>query len=455
MPVENRPSIPDPAGPEPPAYSNQTPTPDRTLGGGKTDGAEWLFAPAMVALCLAVVVIGTTLGMRLEQAGMLSVNSWLFGYDSKRVVADISVPGANDRSNVHPLFVVFFKPPSLWLQRHGMRGPMTAILFTAMAIGLTVVLFGYYGRARGLPCWESFLLAALLAVSASGAVSGVVIDTRAYAMLSISVIILMGAAGMRVELEPKASRTVIGFREAGWLAAGIVAYGITISNGLQAFIHYLAGHLGRRVVLRATIYGAVVLALGLAASYFSGAIMEWTRELWVVTPAERGGSLDHPIPHLLANFLLFSVVAPLQNMRPTPNPGLEGEWVLIFNDWNFSPLGWLLCAFWVVLLVWGVIAAWRDPQPGGRRLSAALAACFVYNMVFHYFYYVPFEGTWLYTPNTVASLVGLLVPLFVRMGRERESRRWIWRGVMVVFIGLLGWRHYQMLHGIPELFRGL
>ncbi len=450
MPVKNRPSTPEPAGPEPPA-----PASDRAVVGGKTDAATWLFGAAMVGLCLAVVVIGTTLGMRLEQAGLLSTNSWLFGYDSKRVVADISVPGANDRSNVHPLFVVFFKPPSLWLQRHGMRGTMTAILFTAMAIGLTVVLFGYYGRARGLPCWESFLLAALLAVSATGAVTGVVIGTRAYAMLSISVLILMGAVSLRVELDPKASRIKIAFREVGWLAAGIVAYGITISNGLQAFIHYLAGHLGRRVVLRAMIYGAVVLGLGLAASTFSGAIMEWTRELWVVTPAERGGSLEHPGPRLLANFLLFSIVAPLQNLRPTPISGLEGQWVLIFNDWNFSPLGWLLCAFWIVLLVWGVIAAWRDPEPGGRRLSAALAVCFVYNMVFHYFYYVPFEGTWLYTPNTVASLVGLLVPLFARMGQGAAPRRWIWRGVMVIFIGLLGWRHYQMLHGIPELFRGL
>jgi hypothetical protein len=91
--------------------------------------------------------------------------------------------------------------------------------------------------------------------------------------------------------------------------------------------------------------------------------------------------------------------------------------MLTFIEWHYPALGWVLAAFWGVVVVAAGWAALADPDRISRRLSAALAAGLLFHIMIHVFYFATCEGVFVFTSHGLFLSAALLAPLMVRLGR--------------------------------------
>ncbi len=413
--------------------------------------AEILFLFALATLAAGLFAFGVAAALRLLHANLLQQNSWLFGFDARRVLADTLDPASNVRPNIHPLYTTFAKPAARLLQRAGMAPNLSAIVLNAGLVALAAILCGLYGRLRGLPPAEALLLAGLFLASPVTLAIATIVETQAWVVFSLWWVLIVAALTLKLA-DPSRRRTLA--LHAAWFISGLFLYGITNLYAVQAALLHAAtrrGAIARRAA-GSLLFALALLALGLAASCATGAYMDVRHEFWIVTPSARGGSLSWILLRSLANFLLCSVILPIQGRSLDPNPGIPGEWVLSFPRLAYSPLGWVLAGLWTAWLLAAARAALRAGDPPVRRLALGQAACVGFFIVFHCFYYVPWEGLWLYTPAVVPALVAFQVPLLARVAAAPPRRRLALRLALLLCIALLALRHARFLLALPEIF---
>ena len=322
---------------------------------------------------VAILVFSIAIGVHLDQGGLLSHNSWLFGMDTARVIEDVTRADSNQRSNAHPLFTTLATPASLVLQRLGVAPRLSAILLNAAAGLLFILAMGWYARRRGLARIDTLLFCGLLASGAFFSTAIAIPDTHLCAMIAFALALCLSTAKA-----PGAKPIQKGIREANWLGIGVLAWGMTVAVGVQACFIYLSAHWGRWALVRTISFGLAVLCVGLGLARLGGIYTDLTPDYWILDPELRGGSLEHPLFHVLSCFLVFLQVAPIHHISPAPNPGIAGEWVLTFFQWNYCWLGWILCVCWLSLLVAGLVSVVLDRD--SRRLSVGLAGALLFTM---------------------------------------------------------------------------
>lgn len=349
---------------------------------------------ALLFLGFAALYFGT--GRLLMKAdapfgyGLVFGTDRLFGWDVPRVIGDMLVPGHNIRSNVHPLFVLVTKPPTLFFHRGlGLSGHTACIAVIATVQAVSVVLVYAYFLLFGAALVEAALFAAIFGASTIGWFSGVVPETGVFAILALVLVLLLAQLSI-----------VHGRRsELAWLVVGIYTYGITITNVLKEFLAYgvtgIPFYRNRvRLFARSVVHGTTVVGVAVALTVLCGSSLHLIRDTWIVTPEERGGDLEGLPIRIAREFALNSVVGCVPStQRVTFQNALRDDRVVTFNEGRYVAGQLPLVAAWVAMLGASLaLAARRGVDPGRRTLAALSLAWLAWDFVFFSKYYLPYEG---------------------------------------------------------------
>ena len=419
------------------------------LAGNKSKAT---FRTALAALAAVYFILTVLMGRALLLSGHMWPPDILFGCDIARNIDALSkpfgFPDANPRSNVHPLFAFIFKPLGLAIESAGITPAIAAIIATAAAGTLSLLLTAWYFRRRGVGRGETLLVTALAASSMAmlfhGAVPGTYLFSSCLIVLNF---IFLGEVLRRPEVF--FGRRAVWLTEAGWVLIGVLQYGITVTNGMTSTLIYGFTRRGWRAWLRAGVYGAIVLATGLLLTKAAGSIVGLQYESKVVADESfKGVAYGNPFWQSLTTMTLWSVVAPIPEILRIPG---QDRLMASFQHSQFTPLGWVLAVAWLCLFAMAAYACWKDGDPVRRRLSAALAACLAYQIVLHSFYIVYWEGVFVYTPHSFFMLIGLLAPLMIRARQWPASQRRLLHAVILGAAVCLAIRHVELILSLRSL----
>lgn len=423
----------------------------------KLDKGRLVFCGSTLALAGVFFIAAVFAGRSIVISGHVFVNDALFGIDTLRNIQILTVPGFHladlERSNVHPLFHFFVKPWAPLIQRVGITPGVSGIIVNAAAGAAALLLAAWYFRRHGLARLDAWLLTLLMASSATWVCMSAIPCTYIFSLDAIILAFILAHWSLS-RPDPVLTAPIRWGREAAWLLIGLLNYGITVTNGVIAFLAYGFGHRGRRAWLRAVLYGALVLGLGVALTALTGSLLNiWFEKEWVVNPTFRGGTPPHMTLIALATPTLWTFIAP----SPTLNPLFSTQgWVTVGGilQWRFSAFDWLLLALCFVLLVAAAWAALVDRDPVSRRLSAGLAAALAFHITMHRFYYHAAEGVFAFTPHSLFLVIGLLAPLAARIAAQPAPARTVLRVAIFLLALALAVRNYHyffMLHHLIPL----
>lgn len=409
-----------------------------------------LFAAALLMLAGGMFVGTVLAGKKLLISGHVWPPDILFGFDIERNIRDISEPGHNGRSNAHPLMAHFCKPFAIAIQSLGITQGVSAIIFNSMAGALGLLITAWYLRLRGVGRLDSWLICALMASSTTfifqSALPGTYIFS--FCVIGLSNILLFSQL---TRPEPLPDRRMTLARESAWIVTGILNYGFTVTNGFMSFMTYAFGRTGKRGLVRSVLYGAVVLGLGLGLSWLLGSSLNiWLERRWL-GPADpiRGANMEHPFFHAFSSFLAWSFVAPTPRIGQTLD---DRGWTLAaFHDWNYEWGGWILMLIWLALLVAALATAAMQKDSLNRRLNGSLAASFLFHATGHSFFYVAWEGVFVYSSHSMFLVIGIFAPLLSTMDRLPPWVRWAIRGAMLILATILIPRHFKLLLDLREM----
>lgn len=408
---------------------------------------RWWLPVGLLVIAAAFFCLCVATARHLLLTGYLFPNDIFFGLDVAREISNMAEPGKNLRSNVHPLFTALTKPVGLLLQEFGVTRHMAAVLMGAAAGAGGLLAAGWYFHQRRLARFEVCLAVLLLASTATVVFESVLPGTFMFSMATIA--LLHGLLAWTLRRPPRSLRPAVRRTRAGlWLLTGVVAYGITVSNGVFAFLaHGFAGRGGPRGWTRSAGYGALVLALGLGLTWCFGSLFNLHVEArWLSDSAFKGRSLGHPLIMSLSAALGWSVVAP----QPHLVPHISGRTMATICAWDYSPGAWLLVGCWLVLLLGALAAALRERSPYGRRLTLALLPPLLFHVLLHVYYVTGYEGPFLYSGHSIFFVVAWLVPLLGRIGRLRRPWRIAARVALLAFALALAARHVHMIATLPD-----
>lgn len=406
-----------------------------------------VFQLSLLGLAAAFFVGAVLAGHRLVVSGHMFHNNILFGVDAGRNMAIFTQPGLHnkadfERSNVHPLFSPVVKPWARFIQLFGVTPGTSAVIVNSAAAALGLLLAGWYLARRKLDNFDVLLLVVLMGASATWVCLSPIPGSY---MFSLCVIILsfVMTQWMLERPDDTISENTRWLRESLWYGSGLLNYGITVSNGMFSFLAYGFGRRGLPGWIRAVIYGVVVLGSGLLFTKWFGSDTNILAERqWYENDELRGGTPPWMNVIIAATPLVWSFVVPW----PTLRPGFAG----ILN-WNFNGAEWVLVAAWLLLLGVALREAALDFDPIGRRLSAGLAACLLFHIVMHRFYFHAYEGVFFFTPHSLFFVIGLFAPMMLRIKTLPARTKWTARGmVMIVVIGLLA-RNYHYFYVLRDM----
>jgi hypothetical protein len=421
-----------------PAASSPAPTPYFA------DPFNRLFVVACVATAAVFFILAVLLGRELLISGHLWPNDLFFGCDTARNIRTIGDTGIDERSNVHPLFAVTTRPFAQLVQRLGVTPGISAIVVTAAAAALGLLMTALYFRLRGVSRAGAFVGMALTAASATWIFEATLPGTSIFHLWVLAALNCLLVWSLRRPEPPAGLRRL---RAALWWAFGVLNYGYTVTAGLTSFLIYGFSRPGGRGPAqswtRAVGYGALILVSGIALSWLAGSSLSmWIERRWIVETEFHGPGMANPFLHSLSSNLVWSFVAPA--IEPAPLP--DGRVIYSFINWNYRGLEWLLVAGWLAILLAAARALHADRDPIGRRLNLALLVCLAVHILFHTFYYVTGEGVFIYNGHALFLAVGAISPLFASIDRLPTRRSIAIYSLFALFVLALAARHLWTTH---------
>ena len=414
-----------------------------------------VFSAALLALTGSFFVAAVFAGHAIVVSKHVYYNSLLFGVDTLRFMEIFTEPGIHnqadlERSNVHPLFSIMIKPWAPLVQKLGLTKGVSAVVVNAAGGAIALLLAAWFFIRRKMDLIEAWLLTLLMGASATWVCMSAI---PASYIFSLSLIILSFIMTDWTLKHPDGELTAMARwgRETLWLAAGLINYGITVSNGMISFLAYGFGRRGRRGWVRAVVYGALVLGLGMALSKLMGSSLNMVAERqWYVNDALRGGTPRYMNLITLETPTLWSFVVPWPTFHGLADQGKIYQIAGILN-WNFKGVDWLLLGIWTALLTTALIAALADRDAVGRRLSAALAAALAFHVVMHRFYFHAYEGVFFFTPHSLFMTIGLCAPLALKIKDWPAGAKWGARIFLFLFALALAIRNYHYFYALLKI----
>ncbi|HEV7402166.1 MAG TPA: hypothetical protein VGO11_04535 [Chthoniobacteraceae bacterium] len=359
----------------------------------------WRTTAVLIALLLLFWGIYLHIGMAMEERGTLR-NNMFFHSDIGRVIGDIARPHApHERTSVHPLFVLLTHPFGAGLAYLTKSPPVAAVTLNSLVGGLSVALACLFFRITGVSLRRSALGALFLGLTASNLYFGSAPETYIFSLVSI-IVLFIGAAR----------------RPGAWsyfLPAGILSFGVLITNGALAVITYgvsLARPVGwvRRLSL-AALLGVSILAVSTVLALVQKQI--WPGSDLFFRPAalkrEEGFESDRRTWQLVGQrealllryVLVFDFIAPktyINKEKPTrPALQISTKSLTALPAWGRVAAviwgGLMLCAVWLT----AKNKLYRQP------VILGLLLCILDNLILHTLYG---DDLFLYSCNTCFTM---------------------------------------------------
>lgn len=382
---------------------------------GRTDG---LAALALGLLCLALqlhVAHGFAVRGALDQFDVL------FDADTGSRLECMTTDRCGDRSSfAHPALAAFVNPPvrlaAAALQAAGVvdgeaweARRLVALGVAPLASALQTLVVFFMLRALGLGRGVAASLTLVNALAFSHLVFGSLPESFALSGLALSLAALLAAREMNGRPVPRPL----------WIAVGVFAAGITVTNFVAVALLFAATRLALRdrvrvLLLEGVLLGVVVASavamIGIASAPLydlrdvdPGGGVFFTRQ-WL----HEEGRVDRAF-HLIGIFAA-TFAAPEIEERENPSAlGRHSRYVTMFEV-PVRPFGWLAspgALAMLGLLAAGAVGLARGPRPARFMLGASLALL-AFNALLHTFWG---SGLILYSQHWQIALVVLLAGL--------------------------------------------
>jgi hypothetical protein len=374
----------------------------------------------------------------------LSLNTVIFESDAGPWLHILGNPEGEALGRaVHPLVLIVVRPVvrllALFLGHAWQLAPMILVAATS---GLTVFLAWIFVLRATTNRTYALLFAILLGSTSTHLLFGSLTETYAFAMASLMFFLIL------LQAKDAHLRTLV--------PAGLLVFGVTISNLAQPVIGLLFTGFGVRRIARLLM---LILAAGVVLTAITGAVLPSRQTLFFV-PTDLVFESQfvrpaHQLPlaglhqrfELVGRTLLFyGVVAPrplavVAHKDPRATLDFKTFDARTGRYASYSGPGNIPLGAWFLLLVGAVfLAATQQRKTGNAGLMLGLLGCLTFSVVLHLYY-----GTelLLYTPNSTYALV-----LFVALAYARlAGRAWFEYGV-TAFVVLLMFNNLQFLLGM-------
>lgn len=425
--------------------------------------AEIAATGGVFLLFLAAYLLAATLLVGTEPDELRAYKAF-HGWDLLRVVGDLAVFRADhNKALTHPLFVLLFNPAGTLLARLLGSPVIAAMLLGALMGALAVVLVSLCLRKAGLGLAPALLWGAVVGLSASHLVFSVFPETFVFAAASLILLVLL------VLVRPG---NLLAF-----VPAGMLAFGVTITNFAQAALLYAfslpaAARDWRGRATRFALFVVAVLTLSTALHLASSVVYgHWPYFLRPPTTGQQdylfsfeSSSTTLQRAHALAlHIAVYNIVAPRPyvvadgvHFDPAHPPALGdatpgGASRAAFDVSSLGALTWpgtIALALWGILL--GLSLA-RSPRflRESPLLARGLLGCLLFNFALHMRYGHAYE-LFLYTPHWTA-----LVVLWVALSLQPLGRHRPFVAAMVLFVASLALNDVLHLRSLQALAAAL
>lgn len=369
---------------------------------------------ASVVLGLASGALYVWMALQLSRSDYGLADNFAFDLDAKLYMCTYALSPMSMGGVKHPLLLLL-RPIVQAVMLLGATPEAAAGLVMAAAATLSVALFHLFARVIGVAAAIAVPFTALYALCATQLFFSMIPETYGPAACGLAALWLMAA--LRLERPAAGGKW-------RYLVAG-VAFGVTITNVVQAFLVELAVWLraGPMVAAlrRTTVFGlwlAVPLGVLLLGIWHDDVLamlrdpIGWLKHVyWMQTFSEKAG-----VGQILLTFLEFVVVAPAYVWVP-----LEEGWNMRdFRVPDFSPVGMVAVAGWSVLLLGGIITGLRDHAM--RWLTVSLLIAFAFNVLLHTRFQFRLS-LFIYTPHVMMIIFGLAAGLARAASRGAGTMR--------------------------------
>ena len=397
-------------------------------------------------------------GLAFGKVGGYTYADALLNADHKRVVRDLTVVAANhDRTDAHPLFVLFLNPVGVLVTRVIGSALVVAVLMNSVAGALCVVLAYAFFRRTGSSGFYAFAFAAILGFSSTHIFFGSTPETWAFAALGVILLFFFAV--------------VAPGRTSAFLPAGIFAAGMLTPNAVPAALAFATGLYKRVsfrfVITKTLIFGLVITGCAAALSIVQKLLYPrstvfflpdvYRYEFGAYSPVVKysgGLGLNYVWARLIdlgGVFFLFNVVAPEAVVRWYSAGGicLPLKPFVDVDLPRLSPLGIAAAVIWVGLIVWAAYSFIRYKETRTPVLIGLLLTL-AFNVLFYLFY-----GTtlYVYAISTAFPLLASIALALRPYDRPGNKTFYVLAGVLSCFLVLELVNNLRFLYQILGAFR--
>ncbi len=374
----------------------------------------------------------------------LTVNSVLFESDAGPWLSILGAPLEEPINRaVHPLALILLRPLARFFALFtGGEWSLAPILAAAAASGLCVFMAWLFVKRAAAEEGYAFLFAVMLGSTAAHLTFGSLTDTYIFGAASLIFFLLL--------VQAKESRFSV------LLPAGLVVFGITVTNVAQGVIALFFNGFGFKRLLR---YALTLAAFAVLLTALTAALYPNRQTLFFI-PGDIAfeGNFIKPVYSSPAEYLrqklnvvgrsilLYGVVAPsplevVADKPPYPTIDLKTYDVRTGKLASYDGLGNLPLALWLILLGGAFLQfakGWRASPH--FLLSLSLLGVLVFNFVLHMNY-----GTelFLYAPFWTYALI-----LFVALAFAVQAGKPWFESLTTVFLLVLIVNNFQFIFAI-------
>lgn len=384
-------------------------------------------------------------GRTLNNFGVGQVDN-LFDADVASWMRRISSDDVHDfqMRGPHPFTYFIFRPFGMTLNLFTKDATLSAILFNAMAGGLSIFLLWLFLKRQFQSKTYAFLMAGLFGVSAANFFFGSVIETYIFSSLALILFILL------IQSDETSMPALV--------ASGILTFGITLTNFVQNFISFVVARPRLREIVR---FAGWAVSISLILTYLH-AYMYPASKLFFLTPdVEFEGKFFLNIfgmsdwftigrlMYLIRTILLYSVVAPKVFILTTEVGSTIPEFRFykispgIFHQTNYDGLGQVLIIIWALMLAAaGMVFLWRMIRTRKLEMTLGLVLCILFNFAIHVNYG---QELFLYSLDWTYALI-----LFIAFGLSPLAKNRYFQAALLVFIAVLAYNQWQFMNIIVQ-----
>ena len=352
---------------------------------------------------------------------------------------------------VHPLAYIILRPIT-WIVSFFLNGNTyySILIVIATSGAFSVFLLWLFLKENGQKTYYALLFSSLLGATATHLVFGSFAESYIFSATALLLFLVLLQ-------RKKNSLKVLVF-------AGLIVFGITISNMAQTVIATLFLRKNIKLLLRYVFFlliFAVLLSIvnNYIYPYDSGFFFipsdllheqKYMQSIWDFPTWKAVGR----IYSVIRNMFFYTIAAPSSFfILPDPGKPLPRISFFSFSPGQFSHSEYdgtanIILFSWIFLLMLsGLIFLWMNRKrqnwdTQNNLFSLALLGIIFFNFIFHVFYG---EDPFLYSADWAYALV-----LFTALSLDKFSQFWWGKFILLAFLGMLMINNFQFLHRFME-----